>query len=282
MSSRVSRLLTDIRAELADPEEDRWSAPRLLTLLSQAQTEIASETRVLIARKAIPIIAGQREYFIDEDTEILLRAYAEAGDIEMVSHFEMDDYKATWESDVGPTVEKIVYDLLTPNRIILYPIPTLGTGADIYTFEAGDSNPLVGGELLGVVTDIDNYSFTSPLGVVTNLIQPGVTESFSSPYGIVTSISESLGTLKIQYAKRPAELVNVDTPLELSDSFRKAMLHLTCSNALTADIDAKANALADKHYQLYLVQMNRLKNNKAHNQVKGANARTIHRNPYAS
>lgn len=282
MSSRVSRLLTDIRAELADPEKDRWSDSRLLTLLSQAQTEIALETRVLIARKAIPIVAGQREYFIDEDTEIVLRAYAESGDIEMVSHFEMDDADCLWEYETGPAVKKIVYDLLTPNRIILYPIPELSTGADIYTFEAGASNTFVGGELLGVVTNIDNYSLNSPFGVVANLVQPGVEESFSSPFGVVTSISESNSTLRIQYAKRPNELTSADSELELSDSFRKAMLHLVCSSALTADIDAKAAALADRHYQLYLVQMARLKNNKAHNQVKGANARVVRRDPYAS
>lgn len=281
MSSRVSKLLVDIRAELADPTEERWSNARLLTLLSQAQTEIALETRVLIARVTLPIVAGQREYVLDSNTELVLRAYSERGDIEMLSHFEMDDYKATWESDTGPTVEKIVYDLLTPNRIILYPTPSLSTGADVYTFEAGESNPYIGGELLGVVTSIDNYSFTSTQGVVTNLSQPGITESFDSPFGVVTSISESSGTLKIQYAKRPAELTSIDTPLELSDSFRKAMLHLVCSNALTADIDAKANALADKHYQLYMVQLSRLKNNKAHNQVRGANARLITRSPYA-
>jgi hypothetical protein len=282
MSSRVSKLLTDIRAELADPEKDRWSDSRLLTLLSQAQTEIALETRVLIARKTIPIIAGQREYILDDNVELLLRAYAESGDIEMASHFEMDEADAGWEYETGPAVKKVVYDLLTPNRIILYPIPTLSAGADVYTFEAGDSNTLVGAELLGVVTSIDNYSMNSAFGAVSNLVQPGIEESFNSPFGVVTSISESDGALKVQYAKRPAEITTVDSVIELSESFRKAMLHLVCSNALTADIDAKANALADKHYQLYLVQMSRLKNNKAHNQVKGANARTIKRDPYAS
>ena len=279
--SRVSKLISDIRSELADPKEERWSDTRLLTLLSQAQTEIAVETRVIVARKTIPVVAGQREYFIDENTELLLRAYAERGDIEMLSHFEMDDYKADWETITGPTVERIVYDLLTPNRIIVYPIPELSAGSDVYTFEAGESNPFVGGELLGVVTGIDNYSFNSPYGVVTKLTQPGIEETFNSPFGVVTDISVSTGSLKLQYAKRPAELTNMNADLELSDSFRKAMLHLVCSNALTADIDAKANALADKHYQLYMVQLNRLKNNKAHNQVKGANARTIQRNPYA-
>ena len=279
--SRVSQLLTDIRSELADPEKQRWSDPRLLILLSKAQTEIALATRVLVERKAILVVAGQSEYFIDENAEVLLRAHTEQGAIELVSHFEMDDYKASWESDTGPTVEKIVYDLLTPNRIVLYPTPSVADNADNYTFEAGDSIDYVGGELLGVVTSIDNYSFNSPFGVVVNLSQPGVEEVFNSPFGVVTAINESSGTLKVQYSKRPAKITSVESELELSESFTEAMLHLVCSKALTADIDAKASALSDKHYQLYQIQLNRLKSNKAHNQVKGNNARTIQRNPYA-
>jgi hypothetical protein len=279
--SRIAKLIKDIRSELADPDKSRWSDSRLITVLSQAQIDLAYATRVLIKRKVIPVVSGQSEYFIDEDAEVILRAYNEQGAIEFVSQFEMDDFKAGWESVYGPAVEKIVYDILTPNRIVLYPTPQLATGADVYTFEAGDSNNYVGGELLGVVSSIDNYSFTSPFGVVSKLSQPGVEDVFDTPFGLVTAISESTGTLKVQYAKRPAELTSMDSVLELSSSFDEALLRLSCSKALTADYDTKANALADKHYQLYLVQLNRLKSNKAHNQVKGNNARTIQRNPYA-
>ncbi len=280
--SRVSKLLTDIRAELADPEKERWSDRRLLSLLSQAQTEIAHATRVLIARKAIPIIAGQSEYFIDDTADSLLRVLTPTGPVELLSHFEMDDYKPAWELDTGATVEKIVYDLLSPNRIIVYPTPVASSDATAYPFEAGNSIDFVGGERLGVVTSIGNYSLSAPLGAVTNIIEPGTETSFSSPFGVITSISESVGSLMLQYAKRPAELLNENSELELSESFRQAMLHLTVSMAFTADIDTKSDALANKHYQLYQVQLDRLKSNKAHNQVKGNNARTISRNIYAS
>ena len=279
---RIQSLLTDIRAELADPEKERWSDQRLLNLLSQAQVEVALETRVIVARTSIAVIANQSEYFIGEDVEVVLRAFNELGPIELVSHFEMDECNPNWETVVGTRIEKLVYDLLTPNRLRVYPTPQLAEGTEVYTFEAGNSNPLIGGEMLGVVTSIDNYSFNSPFGAVTGLLQPGINESFSSPFGVVTGISESSGSITIQYTTRPATLTSVDSVMELSESFRKALLHLVCANALTADIDAKADALSSKHYQLYQVQLARLKNNKAHNQVKGNNARLIRRDPYAS
>ncbi len=278
---KASDLLTDIRAELADPTKERWSDSRLLVLLSQAQVEVASETRVLIKRISIPVIAGQREYNLDKDTELVLRVTNTQTPIELLSHYEMDALKTNWEQDTGPTVEKVVYDLLSPNKLILYPIPLQASDADVYTIEAGASNTFVGGELLGVVTSIDNYSMTSVFGVVADLVQPGIEEVFNSVLGVVTSISESSGTLQVQYAKRPAALASEDSELELSAAFYKALLHLTCFNALNADIDAKSSALADRHYSLYGGQLARLKNNKAHNQVKGNNARTIVRNPYA-
>lgn len=277
----AAKLINDIRGEVADPNKERWSDARLLVLLSQAQVELALETRVLISRKTLPVVTGKAEYFIDENTELVLRVHNENGPIELLSHFEMDDKKLAWEFETGPVVQKVIYDLLSPNRLILYPIPSLAADAEQYTFEAGD-NSFVGGELLGVVTGIDNYSFNSPFGVVANLVQPGIEESFDSPFGVVTSISESTSKLTIQYARRPKELTSVNSELELSESFKEALLHLTVFRALTADIDAKANALADKHYKLYSMQLARLKNNKAHNQVKGNNARLVVRNPYAS
>ena len=278
----AAKLINDIRGEVADPDKDRWSDARLLVLLSQAQVELALETRVLISRKTIPVIVGKAEYSIDENTELVLRVHNENGPVELLSHFEMDDEKPQWEFETGPTVQKVIYDLLSPNKLILYPIPSLATDAEQYTFEAGNGSSFVGGELLGVVTSIDNYSFNSPFGVVANLIQPGVEEFFDSPFGVVTSISESTSKLTVQYARRPKELTSVNSELELSESFREALLHLTVFRALTADIDARANALADKHYKLYSMQLTRLKNNKAHNQVKGNNARLVTRNPYAS
>lgn len=275
--SRVQDYINDIRHELADPKRERWSDNRLLSLLSDAQTEIAHELRCLISRVSVAVIAGVRECTLPENADILLRVYSTNGPIEKVSHYDMDAQHPTWEFDTGSTVQKVVYDLLTPNKIILYPVPTTDGAANAYTFESGDGGAYVGSNRLGVVTGIDNYTFGSQLGEVTNLFQPGFDEVFVSQYGVVTDIREILSTLTVQYSRRPAVLTSLSSSLELSESFKLALVHLSCFRALNADLDTKSAALAQTHYSLYNAQMKRLQTNSAASQAKGDTARVVRR-----
>lgn len=275
--SRVEDYINDIRHELADPKKERWSDSRLLSLLSDAQTEIAHELRCLVSKVQLSIIAGVSEYTLPDNADILLRVYSTNGPIEKLSHYEMDVLNPTWEFDTGPSVEKIVYDLLTPNKLVVYPKPTQDGAADAYTFEAGDETAYVGSERLGVVTSIDNYTFGSQFGEVTNTFQPGFNEVFSSQFGVITDIRELIATILVQYSRRPAKLINMNSSLELTESCKLAMVHLTCFRALSADIDTKSAQLASTHFSLYNAQMSRLKNNAAASQSKGDTSRSIRR-----
>lgn len=275
--SRVLNYIADIRQELADPKVERWSNSRLLSLLSDAQTEIAHELRCLVSKISLSVIEGVREYKLPDDADILLRIYSTNGQIEKSSHYDMDVIDPTWETKTGKTVERVIYDLLTPNRLLLYPIPTTDDSAVQYTFEAADDTLFVGSERLGVVTSIDNYTFNSNLGEVTNLYQPGITTVFESQFGVVTDIRVITNTIVVQYARRPKALTSFDTELELTESCKLAMVHLTCFRALSADIDAKSAQLANTHFNLYNAQLNRLKNNAAASQTKGNTGRTVRR-----
>lgn len=275
--SRVQDYINDIRHELADPRKERWSDSRLLSLLSDAQAEIAHELRCLVSRVSLSVIAGVREYKLPDNADLLLRVYSTNGPIEKVSHFEMDANDPTWEFETGPTVQKVVYDLLTPNRIILYPVPTVDGAADVYTFEAGDQDAYVGSNRLGVVTGIDNYTFGSQSGEVTDLFQPGFDEVFSSQFGVVTDIREILSTLVVQYSRRPAVLSSLSSELELSESFKLALIHFACFRALSADLDTKSATLSQTHFALYNAQMSRLRKNSSASQSKGDTARVVRR-----
>lgn len=275
--SRVKRYIDDIRAELADPRKERWSDSRLLSLLSDAQAELAHELRVLVSRVSLSVIEGVREYTLPDNADILLRVYTPDGPIEKVSHYEMDSKYPTWEFATGPSTEKVVYDLLTPNKIILYPIPSQDGDAANYIFTAGEQGAYVGSEYFGVVTSIDNYTFNDNLGEITDLFQPGFNEVFNQPYGVVTNISQVVNTLVVQYSRRPAVLTSLNSELELSESFKLALVHLTCFRALSADLDTKSGQLANTHFQLYNNQLSRLRSNAAANQTKGNTAREISR-----
>jgi len=275
--SRVKRYIDDIRAELADPRKERWSDSRLLSLLSDSQAELAHELRVLVSRISLPIIQGVREYTLPSDADILLRAYSPDGPVDKVSHYEMDAKDPTWEFDTGPKVEKVIYDLLTPNKIILYPTPNQDGESLQYNFSAGDEEAYVGSEYFGVVTSIDNYTFNTNLGEITDLFQPGFEEVFSQPYGVITNISQVINNLVVQYSRRPAVLTSLNSDLELGESFKLALVHLTCFRAFSADLDTQSGRLASTHFQLYNNQLARLKNNAAANQSKGNTAREISR-----
>ena len=128
-----------------------------------------------------------------------------------------------------------------------------------------------------MVTGIDNYTFGSQLGEVTDLFQPGYDEVFSSQYGVVTDIREILSTLTVQYSRRPLVLTSLNSSLELSESFKLALVHFSCFRALSADLDTKSSALAQTHYSLYNAQMKRLQSNSSASQSKGDTARVIRR-----
>ena len=275
--TRVRRYIDDIRAELADPRKERWSDSRLLSLLSDAQAELAHELSVLVSRVTLSVVEGVREYALPDNADILLRVYTPDGPIEKVSHFEMDAQYPTWEFTTGPTIERVVYDLLTPNKIILYPIPSQDGATAPYVFEAGDNEAYVGSEYFGVVTNIDNYTFNTNFGEITDLFQPGFQESFNQQFGVVTDINQVIDSLVVQYARRPAVLTSLNSELELSESFKLALIHLSCFRALSADLDTKSAQLANTHFQLYNNQLMRLRSNAATNQTRGNNAREITR-----
>lgn len=273
--NRVEELLQEIRAELADPNNERWSQSRLLSLLSIAQTEIAHETRVLVSKTPLPIIAGKREYDLPADVDIILRVYGPEGPVETVSHFEMDTRNPLWETVTGPRLEAVVYDLLTPSKLIVYPIVNEDSQSELYPFTSGGAS--VGYDRLGVVTGIGNYTFSAPIGTVVSLSEPGVTEAFNSYFGIVTDIAELMYTVTVQYSRIPAAITATNSPIELPLTFKAALFHLTCAKAFRGDLDTRSVQKSNEHTALYLAQLRRLQLNKATNSVKGANTRTIAR-----
>lgn len=275
--SRVATIINDVQARLADEREIHWTRTRLLFLLSQAQIKIAHETRVLTKRISLGVLKGVREYKLPDDVDQLLRAHGDSGSIEFRSHSEMDEREPSWEKRTGKTVEKLIYDMLTPARLIVYPIPAESDNAELYTFEAGDPTVMAGGELLGAVAGISGLSSSSPFGEVTDIYVPGTNTVFSSQFGVVTRIEDVVANLELQYSRRPVELLTEDAELELSQHYNLALTLLTCFYALDADHSAGSKQNADRYLAMYNDEMRVLKSNKAHNQTRGTNHRDVQR-----
>ena len=286
--SRISDIIAKARATLGDNAGDRWTTDRLLLLIDEAQKDINRQHRILKGETTFGVIDGQREYTLPSDVYILTRATFDDQPIDLVSYGKMDtwvqtlgtssknnprrehhvDYGTdfgpslnfTWDSDTGTDVAALIIDNRDVTKIRVYPIPD-GVAADTYTFTNAGTILFEGDEVMGVVTDIDDYTFTSPYGIVTDFFDATITdETFDSVYGVVTSIGISDGRVRIWYIRRPIAITSVNDTLELSEDYDIAIKHYIVSSAYEDDTDAKSeskSATAFARYERELEQLGR-------------------------
>ena len=292
MTTRIENILLRARDTLADVLGERWSTDRLLRLVDEGQQDIAKHTKILKAQVDIPIAENQAVYQLPPDLWLITRAAFDGCTIPLQSHAELDElirnhtinakdsyrerrsygaYSASldtgtycWELDEGPRVEALIYDRRNVNEIRVYPIPNEGIATSSYTFETDDPE-FKGAELLGVTTDITDYSFDSDFGVVTDLYDPEVTiETFTSPFGVVTGISEAEGQIHLWYIKIPTTAVTqVTDELEIPSMFDTALKHYVVAAAFDDDYDTRFAEKSLKAIGLYQRELEIVKETEA-------------------
>lgn len=282
--TRIESIISKARDTLADPNAERWSDARLLSLVSDAQQDIAIHTELLKNTVDIPLVINQAEYTMPSDTYLILRASTDETAIPISSHEKYDelarkdlltsqhdnwerdvgysnsyyDYKSTaWQDDTGSKIEAIITDKLNPQVIRTYPIPDDGIAENEYTFENANTVAFVGDEVFGVVTDVEttdtpDYTFDSPFGVATSFYEPSIdVESVESDYGVVTQVNETEGFIRLQYISIPAELASVDDELIVPRIWDKALRYFVIAHAYDDDYDTRNQEKSAKHLTLY-------------------------------
>jgi len=230
--SKVSKLITQIRDTLNDPDGDRWDDNRLIRSINETVSDINQKSRVLRAKGKVTLTSGISTYILEMDIQLITRILYDGKNLVFKSHQEMDELGDTWEEDIGDEVEYIVYDHLNRSQIRTYPI---------------------------MASDISEIS--GEYGIITSL--DGIT--FNTPYGIMTSLYEPTGDMVIYYIKKPQVASDVDDDIELDDIWDKAIKHGVCGNVLRDDKDTQNRAFGGEELQLYAMELQSANRDASHN-----------------
>ncbi len=269
MATRIENILLRARDTLADPQGERWSDARLIRLLDEGQQDVAKHTKILKGEVDLLVNIDQAIYDLPSDVWLLTRAAYNNCKIDFYSHSQLDHLVKTqalnqnysdnntyyssgaitssscWETDTGSKVEALVYDRRNMEQIRIYPI--VNSNEDV-TFDS-DNNDFIGSELLGVTTGIDNYTFNSAYGVVTEIYDPNVESTFNSVFGVLTGVAA--GRLHLWYVRMPSTVTDISSELEIPKMFDTALKHYVVSNAFDDDYDTRVAEKAQKAAALY-------------------------------
>ena len=278
--SRISDLITDIRDTLADVNGTRWADTRLVSLIQDAQEDIVLHTGLLRAKTTISLVLGQSEYSLPSDTLCATRARFNGSKVHFKSHAQMDAKSDSWETTEGNNIEFIIYDKQNRKNITIYPIPTSFVDeTSITTINEGTTETLVPAGIqscfnnlvaygidisptelssisvdpanAGIIVDATDFTFSSDYGVSTDISTDDVdfTDSYEV-YGLVTDFEEILG-LVVNYTRRPNALVDVNSELEIDETWNRAIRYYVHGMALKDDSDTQNRTWAADELKLY-------------------------------
>ena len=249
--SVITDILDRVRDSLADPAKQRWTDARLLRLLDEAQKDFARHTNILKGFVTLALVPEQQTYQLPKDCWSITRSHYAGANLPLYSFEHMDGVDPTWFTKKAAKPLALVFDKRNEREVRVYPIPD-GSLSDInYTF-VNETNPVYVGPTLGVVTAIDDFTFDSPYGVVTDLFSVDITDNwFSSVYGVVTDIGEVDGNLTIFYIKDANDLLDFNSVLEISSRWHFALQQYVVGRAFMDDLDVQYQQRGATALQIY-------------------------------
>ncbi|ANY29556.1 structural protein [Pseudoalteromonas phage PH1] len=279
--SRIDDILARARDTLADPNGERWSTPRLVRLVSEAQQDIAKQTQMLKAQVDLQLQANERMYSLPDDCWVITRAAYNHGVIELVTHEQMDalarrartrnrresEYQLDnnydsyseycWELETGDRIDAIIYDKRNLNEINLYPIPN-------ETMVTNYGN--------GVTDTVDGEQTDS--GVLTQLNS----FPFNSDFGVLTSIAH--GFVRIWYIKVPGEVFTTESDLVVPSMWDTAIKHYVVGHAFDDDYDSRFAEKSAKALALYDRELGVSKEFERKNNTRSGHRTVMYRSPF--
>ncbi len=104
---------------------------------------------------------------------------------------------------------------------------------------------------VGTVVAIDDFTATSPYGIVTSIYSPDVLATADTPYGVITAIYEDATPLFVQYIKDPETLRSIEAELEVAGRWDTALKSYVIGQAYRDDLDTANRSLGNEWLQLY-------------------------------
>lgn len=229
--SRISDIITEVRSKLSDKAGQRWSTPRLVQLVDEAQKDICRQAKLLKKKSYLNIQPGKATYLLPTDLIRVERVLYKGKTISIYTHSEMDKLDPLWEELFGPDVKSIIYDKMNAKEIKIYPIPPVSE----------DDIPVT--PLLGMVENIQGFYMQNLLGVLTDLeLSADEIQWGDVPYE---------NSLVIYYSRYPIKITSVDDELELTQLYDKAITYYVTGKALRDDMDAQNRQVGAEELSFY-------------------------------
>lgn len=294
---RIVQIFRLARQKLGDLQKERWSDQDLLDLLDLGHKDLARHAKFLRSEVTLPVVIGQAKYQLPPDVYNIIRAEYANEVLTLTTYDRMDDMARTaatssrdfsakksypnsdfgdsrltsaWMAETGPEPTALIYDKQNLCEVRVYPIPEVPNDAVHYTFEneSGIDLPFVGAELLGVVTGMEDYTFDSPFGVVTDLYDPYYEDTFNSVDGCVSDVYESSGEIVIRYIKVPDTIANLDSDILSHSAYDTALMHYIVGNALLNDLDERNSARGQAELVMYQRELENAQKDSSLNAVR--------------
>lgn len=220
--TRVQTILTNARGALSDPDKERWTDARLLSLLSKAQIHFATKSRLFINTSQIVIQLNNADYELPGDAFLLIRVVGPDGRIPLISSYELDRKDPDWQTRTGERIENIVYDLKSPGKFKIFPVITQQPEAAPYEFDS----------LYGVAVSLDT----------TECVE------INDQYGV---ISDTDVFMAAQYIRIPARLEADTDELEVPYVYDDVLENYVVAHAFRDDLDTQHRTLGAEYLALY-------------------------------
>lgn len=220
---RVSTVIDNARAILADPNKTRWSDTRLLSLYNQCLIDIVIQTNLLNGKAFVEIESNINTYRLPDEVLQINRVQYLDKKISIISHDQMDQKDALWETRVGTELEYAVTNLLNAGTFKIYPRIT--------------------------DTTMDYIDSNSPYGIIIDVT------TFDDIYNIpgIENLNDIPKYMIIYYSKIPniVALDTIDTDLQFSKAWDNALIHYIVGMSLRDDGDAQNRAFGNEEITIY-------------------------------
>ena len=292
--TRIEKIIASARLTLADKHKERWTDEDLLDILSEGHRDFCIHTSILTGRYNLFLEVGEQYYTLPDDVWLLTRVTYGERSLPLVSHSELDDVTLArfnidyglsiaaddWEAATGSPCA-ILYDRRNINELKVFPIPDTSILDTEYEFDLNDPADFYGDGLFGVVTEIDNYTFGSAFGTVSNIFDPAIQEEkFDSDFGVVTNISENSVPVACYYIKVPDHLTSLTDSLLSPPAFDTALKYYLIGHAFMNDLNQEYQAKGAQQLGFYDRELQKAKQSAKRDNTRASQYTTPYRGAF--
>lgn len=222
--SRITSILDNVRIDLGDIKEERYSDDLLIRHLNTCISDFVLATKCLRERLYVGLSVSAAIYDLRPYALEFLRTEYLGRNIEAKSYVELDNIDKDWQSTIGTEVKYITFDHLTKGMFRIY--PRVEGALDIVT-----QNNVYGG-LIDITIGDDDYQIPSIEDIASNL--------------------EKYIVLYVVKKPKIVSKLTPDTELELHSMYDRAMELYISAMCLRSDTDALNRQYGNEQLQLYV------------------------------